>query len=129
MSRLAERFAKLRSENRAALVTYFMAGDPDRASFEALLGGLPAAGADIIEVGIPFSDPMADGPAIQAAGLRAIAAGTKLTDGLGDGRTVSPSRCCDADYTDGLFQPDLSLWCGEIPGGCCGCGGRWADRG
>ncbi|MCX8501324.1 MAG: tryptophan synthase subunit alpha [Alphaproteobacteria bacterium] len=78
MSRLADRFAKLRSENRAALVTYLMAGDPDLPLFETLLGGLPGAGADIIEVGIPFSDPMADGPAIQAAGLRAIAAGTKL---------------------------------------------------
>ncbi|MDI9408494.1 MAG: tryptophan synthase subunit alpha [Candidatus Pacebacteria bacterium] len=78
MSRLAEKFAAVKAENRAALVTYFMAGDPDLTSFETLLAGLPAAGADIIEVGMPFSDPMADGPAIQAAGLRAIAAGVKL---------------------------------------------------
>ena len=75
MTRLADTFAKL---NRPALVTYVMAGDPDRDTSFEILRSLPEAGADVIELGIPFSDPMADGPAIQAAGLRAIKAGQTL---------------------------------------------------
>ena len=74
-SRIARRFAALKAEGRAALVTFTMAGDPDYATSRDILLGLPAAGADLIEVGMPFSDPMADGPAIQAAGLRALQAG------------------------------------------------------
>ncbi len=68
----------LKREGRAGLVTYLTCGDPDAASFAKLLEGLPQAGADLIEVGVPFSDPMADGPAIQAAGLRALKAGMTL---------------------------------------------------
>ncbi len=75
MSRIAERFARCRDAGRAALVTYVMAGDPDRDTSLRLMHGLVAAGADILELGLPFTDPMADGPAIQAAGLRALAAG------------------------------------------------------
>ncbi|MEM9877652.1 MAG: tryptophan synthase subunit alpha [Pseudomonadota bacterium] len=76
--RLAARFALLKEQGRAGLVTYVMAGDPDLdASFD-ILQGLPAAGADIIELGMSFSDPRADGPSIQAAGLRALAAGNTL---------------------------------------------------
>ena len=78
MSRIAPRFAQLRAEGRAGLVTYVMAGDPDAATTTAILAGLPEAGADVIELGMPFSDPMADGPAIQAAGLRALAGGMTL---------------------------------------------------
>jgi tryptophan synthase alpha chain len=78
VSRIARRFAELKAEGRAGLVTFLTAGDPDLDSFEAALAGLPAAGADLIEIGMPFSDPMADGPAIQAAGLRALKAGTNL---------------------------------------------------
>jgi tryptophan synthase alpha chain len=73
--RLAKRFADLKAEGRAALVTFVTAGDPDLETSAAILAGLPAAGADIIELGMPFSDPMADGPAVQAAGLRALKAG------------------------------------------------------
>lgn len=73
--RLAARFALARAENRAVLVTYIMAGDPDSETSAAILEALPGAGADIIELGLPFTDPMADGPAIQAAGLRALKAG------------------------------------------------------
>ena len=78
MSRIAPRFAQLRAEGRAGLVTYVMAGDPDAATTAAILARLPEAGADVIELGMPFSDPMADGPAIQAAGLRALAGGMTL---------------------------------------------------
>jgi tryptophan synthase alpha chain len=78
--RIQRRFAALLEEGRAGLVTFLTAGDPDMASFEEALQGLPQAGADLIEIGMPFSDPMADGPAIQAAGLRALAKGTTLHD-------------------------------------------------
>jgi tryptophan synthase alpha chain len=77
-ARIERRFDALRAENRAALVTFIMGGDPDMAVTKDLLLALPKAGADIIEIGIPFSDPMADGPVIQAAGLRALKSGTKL---------------------------------------------------
>jgi tryptophan synthase, alpha subunit len=78
MSRLGRRFMKLAVEDRAALVTYVMAFDPDRATTRAILDGLPGAGADIIEFGMPFTDPMADGPAIQHAAQRALAASGTL---------------------------------------------------
>jgi tryptophan synthase alpha chain len=78
VSRIANRFASLQRDGRAALVTYLTCGDPDAESFTHLLAGLPQAGADLIEIGVPFSDPMADGPAIQAAGLRALKAGMTL---------------------------------------------------
>lgn len=76
--RLDTRFAKLRAEGRAALVTFSVAFDPDRETAQQLLDGLPRAGADIIELGVPFSDPVADGPIIQEAGLRALKAGATL---------------------------------------------------
>ena len=74
-ARIDATFARCRAEGRAALVTYVMAGDPDPATSLAVLSALPKAGADIVEFGLPFTDPMADGPAIQAAGLRALKAG------------------------------------------------------
>ncbi|MGF0333995.1 tryptophan synthase, alpha chain [Pseudomonas sp. NFACC19-2] len=73
MSRLQSRFAELKAENRAALVTFITAGDPDYATSLSILKGLPDAGADVIELGMPFTDPMADGPAIQLANIRALA--------------------------------------------------------
>jgi len=76
--RIERRFAALRREGRAALVTFTMAGDPDYDSSVAILKALPKAGADVIELGMPFTDPMADGPAIQAAGLRALKAGQNM---------------------------------------------------
>ncbi|MEM5515584.1 tryptophan synthase subunit alpha [Henriciella sp. AS95] len=80
--RITDRFEKVRAEGRSALVTYMMAGDPDlEASYEALCA-LRDNGADIIELGAPFTDPMADGPAIQVAGQRSLKAGTKLSDVL-----------------------------------------------
>ena len=77
-NRIDRRFAALRKEGRAALVTFTMAGDPDYATSLAILKALPKAGADVIELGMPFTDPMADGPAIQAAGLRALKAGQNM---------------------------------------------------
>src|SRR5450631_3328666 len=81
-TRIDRRFADLARQNRAALVTFVMAGDPDLATCLDILKALPRAGADVIELGMPFTDPMADGPAIQAAGLRALAAGTTLAKTL-----------------------------------------------
>jgi tryptophan synthase alpha chain len=80
--RMDARFAKLKSEGRPGLVTFTMGGDPDYDTSLAILKRLPAAGADVIELGMPFSDPMADGPAIQAAGLRALKAGQTLVKTL-----------------------------------------------
>jgi tryptophan synthase alpha chain len=77
-TRLDTRFAECAAQNRAALVTYFMAGDPDRETGRAILKALPSAGADVIEFGMPFSDPMADGPAVQWAGMRALKGGQTL---------------------------------------------------
>lgn len=80
MNRFADTFAKTKAEGRAALITYIMAGDPSLKESEELLSALPEAGADIIELGFPFSDPMADGKTIQAAASRALKSGTKLKD-------------------------------------------------
>ncbi|QDH13320.1 tryptophan synthase subunit alpha [Formicincola oecophyllae] len=77
-TRLAKRFAQLRAEGRGALIPYVEAFDPDRATSLALMKAMPEAGADIIEVGVPFSDPAADGPTIQAAAKRALKAGATL---------------------------------------------------
>jgi tryptophan synthase alpha chain len=99
------RFALARAENRAALVTYVMAGDPDPETSLAILKALPPAGADIVEVGLPFTDPMADGPAIQAAGLRALKAGQTTPKTLD---LVRRFRAEDADtpvILMGYFNP------------------------
>jgi len=81
-TRIDRRFAALKTEGRAALVTFVTAGDPDLETSKKILAGLPKAGADVIELGMPFSDPMADGPAIQASSLRALKAGQKMRDTL-----------------------------------------------
>ncbi len=77
-ARLVARLERVAAERRAALVTYVMGGDPDLETSSAILAALPAAGADIVELGMPFTDPIADGPAIQAAGGRALEAGQTL---------------------------------------------------
>ncbi len=77
--RIAARFAELREQRRAGLVTFLTAGDPDPGTSFELVVGLPEAGADLIEVGMPFTDPMADGPSIQAASVRALKAGARMT--------------------------------------------------
>src|SRR3954469_9066208 len=82
-TRIDKRFAALKAEGRAALVTFLMAGDPDEAASLGIVKAMPAAGADVIELGMPFTDPMADGPAVQAAGLRALNAGQTMIRTLG----------------------------------------------
>jgi tryptophan synthase alpha chain len=77
-TRIDARFAQLKKERRSAFVTFLMAGDPDPATSLEIIKALPKAGADLIEIGMPFTDPMADGPSIQAAGLRALKAGMTL---------------------------------------------------
>jgi tryptophan synthase alpha chain len=81
-TRIDRRFAELKREGRGALVTFITAGDPDQATSLALLKALPEAGADLVELGMPFSDPMADGPAIQASSQRALAAGQTMVKTL-----------------------------------------------
>ncbi len=78
MSRIAARFAALKSEGRGALIPFLEAYDPDPATSTAILRGMPDAGADLIEIGMPFTDPMADGPTVQAGGLRGLKAGATL---------------------------------------------------
>ena len=103
--RLTDRFDALRREGRAGLVTFVTAGDPSPGAGAALLAALPAAGADVIELGMPFSDPMADGPAIQASSQRAIQAGMTLPGTLA---MVRAFRQTDADtplILMGYFNP------------------------
>ncbi len=93
-TRIDRRFAELAREGRAGLVTFLMAGDPDYDTALAIVAALPKAGADVIEIGMPFTDPMADGPAIQAAGLRALKGGQTLKKTL---QLVQDFRKNDAD--------------------------------
>jgi tryptophan synthase alpha chain len=93
-TRIDRRFAALKAEGRAALVTFVMTGDPDYDTSLAIVKALPKAGADVIELGMPFTDPMADGPAIQAAGLRALGGGQTLIKTL---KLVREFRTSDTD--------------------------------
>lgn len=93
-SRIDRKFAALKKDGRKALVTFVTAGDPDLETSRKILAGLPKAGADVIELGMPFSDPMADGPAIQASSLRALKAGHKMRMTLD---MVAEFRTRDAD--------------------------------
>jgi len=106
--RIAARFASLRAEGRGAFIPFLEAGDPDLSTSLRLLRALPSAGADLIELGIPFTDPMADGPTIQAAGRRALKAGTTLAKGLA---LVRDFRAADRDtpiILMGYLNPVLS---------------------
>lgn len=106
--RIRRRFESLRQEGRGGLVTFVTAGDPDYETSKEIVLGLPGAGADVIELGMPFSDPMADGPAVQAASLRALKSGMKLAKVL---RMVREFRAID-DATPivlmGYFNPIYS---------------------
>jgi tryptophan synthase alpha chain len=105
VARIDRRFERLAAERRAALVAFIMAGDPDPETSLALLKALPRAGADIVELGMAFTDPMADGPPVQAAGLRALKAGQTLHGTL---KMVAAFRAEDADtpvVLMGYFNP------------------------
>jgi tryptophan synthase alpha chain len=113
-SRITRRFADLRREGRAGLVTFITAGDPDPETSSAILDGLAAAGADVIELGMPFSDPMADGPSIQAAGQRALDAGHTMRRTLD---MVARFRAQDGDtpiVLMGYFNPIHRMGCGKF---------------
>ena len=104
-TRIDTRFSDLAREARAALVTFVMAGDPDPATSLEIVKALPKAGADVIEIGMPFTDPMADGPAIQAAGLRALAAGMTLTKTLDLVRAFRIDEATTPIVLMGYFNP------------------------
>ena len=104
MSRIDAKFAQLRTEGRKAFVAYVMAGDPDYATGLEIVKGLPAAGVDIIELGMPFTDPMADGNTIQLAGQRALAAGQTLEKTLDYARAL---RETDRMLLSSLFAEDV----------------------
>jgi len=104
-TRIDRRFAALKAESRAALMTFVMAGDPDYATSLAILQVLPPAGADLIELGMPFTDPMADGPAIQAAGLRALSSGQTMKKTLGLVREFRQSDEATPVVLMGYYNP------------------------
>ena len=110
-SRIDAAFARAKAENRAALIPFIMGGDPDAGTCAALLAALPAAGADLIEIGMPFSDPMADGPVIQAAGKRALEAGASVKSIL---KLVADFRKTNKDtpiILMGYFNPVYRYGC------------------
>jgi tryptophan synthase alpha chain len=104
-TRIDTRFAALKTEGRSALVTFLMAGDPDANTSLAIVKALPKAGADVIELGMPFTDPMADGPTIQAAGLRALAAGQNMIKTLSLVRTFRKSDDTTPIVLMGYYNP------------------------
>ena len=106
--RIEARFAALRAENRAALIPFVEAFDPDGPTSAALLAGMPAAGADLIEIGMPFTDPMADGPTIQAAGKRALLAGAKVAKILAMVRDFRRADAATPIILMGYLNPILS---------------------
>ncbi len=114
VARLDAKFAQLRREGRAGFVAYIMAGDPDADTSAAMLAGLPAAGADIIELGFPFSDPMADGPAIQRAALRALAGGMTLSGTLALARRFREQDQTTPVVLMGYLNPILTYGLGAF---------------
>ncbi len=108
MSRIAARFAELRRAGRGALIPFLEAWDPDQATSQAILDGMPAAGADLIEIGMPFTDPMADGPTVQLAGQRALAAGATLAHTLAMVRRFRTHDSTTPVILMGYLNPVLS---------------------
>src|SRR5437868_13715245 len=104
-TRIDRRFADLKREGRAALVTFTVAGDPDTKTSLEILKALPKAGADVIELGMPFTDPMADGPAVQASGLRALQAGQTMIKTLGMIRAFRKSDNATPIVLMGYYNP------------------------
>jgi tryptophan synthase alpha chain len=108
MTRIDDTFARLRAEGKKAFVAYIMGGDPDEATSLAVMQGLPAAGVDIIELGMPFTDPMADGPTIQAAGQRALEGGMTLDKVLAMVRAFRAGDATTPIVLMGYYNPIYS---------------------
>src|SRR5204863_7961272 len=104
-TRIDRRFAALKQEGRAALVAFLTAGDPDHATSLAILKAAPAAGADVVELGMPFSDPMADGPSVQASSQRALKAGETLRKTLELVRTFRSGDDATPIVLMGYYNP------------------------
>jgi tryptophan synthase alpha chain len=104
-TRIDARFAELKKQGRSAFVTFVMAGDPDPATSLAIVKALPKAGSDLIEIGMPFTDPMADGPAVQASGLRALKAGMTLKKTLSMVREFRQSDASTPLVLMGYYNP------------------------
>lgn len=115
MTRIDTTFARLRAEGRKAFVAYIMASDPDADTSTMVMQGLPGAGVDIIELGMPFTDPMADGPTIQAAGQRALAAGGSVTATLDMVRAFRAANDTTPIVLMGYFNP-IYAGRGGVPG-------------
>ena len=105
MTRIDDTFARLRRSGKKAFVAYIMAGDPDRDTSLALMQGMPGAGVDIIELGMPFTDPMADGPTIQLAGQRALGAGQTLARTLDMARAFRVGDATTPIVLMGYYNP------------------------
>lgn len=122
MSRIEGTFAALKAEGKAAFVAYVMAGDPDEATSRAIIEGLPDAGVDIVELGMPFTDPMADGPAIQLAGQRALGGGQTMA------RTLDMLRGLRARHPQtpvilmGYYNPIYSMGVDRFLAAACDAG-------
>ncbi|MEM7710810.1 MAG: tryptophan synthase subunit alpha, partial [Pseudomonadota bacterium] len=108
MTRIDATFARLRAENRKAFVAYVMAGDPDAATATEIVRGLPSAGVDVIELGLPFTDPMADGPTIQLAGQRALDGGMTLDGTLDMVRALRAADDATPVVLLGYYNPIYS---------------------
>ncbi len=108
MTRIDDTFARLKAEGKKAFVAYIMGGDPDEATSLAVMQGLPAAGVDVIELGMPFTDPMADGPTIQRAGQRALEAGMTMDRILGMVRTFRRGDSTTPIVLMGYYNPIYS---------------------
>ncbi len=121
-ARLSARFSALAEQNRAAFVAYIMGGDPDLKASQELLDGLPGAGADVIELGLPFTDPMADGPAIQAAALRALDGGVRTRDVLAMAARFRQKDQQTPLIVMGYYNPVHHMGCESFAGACARAG-------